>query len=197
MYKVFFNEKSISITNSQKNDALNIEYLSKDNFPNIWEQINCTNQKEINVFAPDLEELWARFKDNFKIVKAAGGLVKNQNNEYLFIFRLGKWDLPKGKVEKNEKHRLAALREVEEECGIGQLLLKEKITTTYHIYLSQKAKICLKPTQWYAMDYHGNEVPTPQTKEGISDVKWKNRSQIQSEVLALTFENIKLVLTHI
>ncbi|MBK9671561.1 MAG: NUDIX domain-containing protein [Bacteroidetes bacterium] len=65
-------------------------------------------------------------------IEAAGGIVKNKQGQLLFIFRHGKWDLPKGKIEKGENEQDAALREVEEECGIAELTLQKKLTTTFH-----------------------------------------------------------------
>lgn len=78
----------------------------------------------------DFETVFQNLKNKIKLIKAAGGLVKNGDGDYLFIYRLGKWDLPKGKVEDNEKMREAAVREVEEECGIKINYLGKK---NYHI----------------------------------------------------------------
>ena len=82
----------------------------------------------------DFETVFQNLKNKIKLIKAAGGLVKNGDGDYLFIYRLGKWDLPKGKVEENEKMWEAAVREVEEECGIKINYLGKKITTSYHTY---------------------------------------------------------------
>ena len=74
----------------------------------------------------------------FKIVEAAGGLVKNSNGAYLFIFRNKRWDLPKGKVQKNEIINEAAIREVIEETGVKNLRIKKSLPTTYHVYKANK-----------------------------------------------------------
>src|SRR5690606_26317204 len=79
-------------------------------------------------------DYFAAIKEKFRVIKAAGGLVKNGEGDYLFIFRLGKWDLPKGKVDPGESMKKAAVREVEEECGIKVDYLGQKIITSYHIY---------------------------------------------------------------
>ena len=89
------------------------------------------------------------------LIKAAGGLVKNLNGEYLFIYRNDKWDLPKGKVEKNERVKEAAVREVEEECGIKVDKLGDKICKTYHVYIN-KGDVVLKKTHWFDMKCIGN-----------------------------------------
>ncbi|TCK85161.1 NUDIX hydrolase [Albibacterium bauzanense] len=110
-------------------------------------------------------------KKAVRVINAAGGLVKNANSDYLFIKRLGKWDLPKGKVEEGEKMREAAVREVAEECSIEIDSLGKKIESTYHVYVL-KGEFILKKTNWYKMKV--NSVPDliPQTEEDISDAKW-------------------------
>ncbi|MCK7539615.1 MAG: NUDIX domain-containing protein [Marinilabiliales bacterium] len=61
----------------------------------------------------------------FNIVIAAGGFVRNEKDEILFIFRRGHWDLPKGKLNHKkgiiEKKKDAAVREVMEETGIEKI----------------------------------------------------------------------------
>ncbi|MCW3102589.1 MAG: hypothetical protein JWO09_1029 [Bacteroidetes bacterium] len=127
--------------------------------------------KEIRFFNKDEKLLLEWFSAMFNVVEAAGGLVKNPNNEYLFIQRNGKWDLPKGKVEKKEAIRDAAVREVEEECGISGLTITKELETTYHTYyLDDKA--VLKPTHWFEMSCSDTSRPVPQAEEGITDVKW-------------------------
>ncbi|WP_231388207.1 NUDIX hydrolase [Sphingobacterium hungaricum] len=119
------------------------------------------------------------FKDiliNTRIIKAAGGLVKNGDGDYLFIYRLGKWDLPKGKAEENEKMRDAALREVEEECGIKVNYLGKKITTTYHTYM-MRGKFVLKQTNWYDMGVNKCPKLIPQLEEDITQAEWIGKSE--------------------
>lgn len=131
-------------------------------------------------------------KDFFKYftpVHAAGGLVYSLEKEaFLFIKRHNKWDLPKGKVEKGETHEQAAVREVEEECGISGLILKEHLTTTYHTFFSY-GKHILKLSDWFYMEYHGNEKPTPQTEEDITQVEWFKKKELNL-VLENTYGNI-------
>ncbi len=116
------------------------------------------------------------FFRSFKKIDAAGGWVI-KNAQVLFIYRNGFWDLPKGKVEKGETIAEAALREVEEECGLTNLVLKDKIIETYHCY-EMKGRWVFKTNHWYLMHYHGDETLIPQTEEGITEVKWFNGNEV-------------------
>ncbi|UIR57945.1 NUDIX domain-containing protein [Sphingobacterium sp. SRCM116780] len=120
----------------------------------------------------DCQLVFQKIKNDSKIIKAAGGLVKNGDGDYLFIFRLGKWDLPKGKVESHEKMKEAAVREVEEECGLKINYLGKKIQTSYHTYRLRNGEFVLKQTNWYEMGV--NKVPKliPQTEEDITNAEW-------------------------
>lgn len=120
---------------------------------------------------PNINQVLKNILSTVKIIHAAGGLVKNGEGDYLFIYRLDKWDLPKGKVEESEKMKDAALREVEEECGIKVNYLGPKIATTYHTYY-MRGKFVLKQTKWYEMGV--NKVPKliPQTEEDITQAIW-------------------------
>ncbi|WP_256962594.1 NUDIX hydrolase [Sphingobacterium cellulitidis] len=127
---------------------------------------------------PDIRKVFKKILSTTRIIKAAGGLVTNGNGEYLFIHRLGKWDLPKGKVEEGEKMKDAALREVEEECGIKVDYLGKKIATTYHTYYMRN-KFVLKQTKWYNMGV--NKIPklTPQLEEDIDQAEWLKASDLK------------------
>jgi len=117
------------------------------------------------------KETWREFRKNFVLIKAAGGLVKNEKGEYLFIFRNGKWDLPKGKMDPGESPAQTGLREVEEECGIKKLEIVKKIKKSYHIY-ELKGKQAMKKTYWFEMLCKDDAVPTPQKEEGIQKAIW-------------------------
>ncbi len=147
--------------------------------------------KEISFEHPDLNKLFNDFKSYFdKYIEAAGGLVRNKNNELLVIHRFGIPDLPKGKIEKNESPEEAAVREVEEECGIRGLKITGKAEPSYHIYF-QKNKKNLKKTFWFKMLYGGNQIPAPQTEEGITETEWCNGEKI-SEYRQETYESLKI-----
>ena len=129
---------------------------------------------------------------NHIFIEAAGGVVYNLKNQLLMIFRNGKWDLPKGKLELNEDIKKCALREVEEECGVKNLVIIKKIKDTYHTY-SINDKQILKKTTWFLMktNFLGNL--SPQVSEGITNVVWLNNNQVEQK-LKNTYGNIKDVL---
>lgn len=126
------------------------------------------------------------------LIEAAGGLVKNQAGEYLFIYRNDKWDIPKGKLEKGEKKKEGAVREVEEECGISVSSLGKKIINTYHVY-EHKGDLVLKKTYWYNMGYKGSQKLKPQLEEGITEVRWFDKADV-NEIKANTYPSILDVL---
>ncbi len=117
----------------------------------------------------DYEKTVAKFKKQFKLIKAAGGIVE-KGNEVLLIYRLNKWDLPKGKIEKGESTEVAAIREVEEECAVKAELI-DKIGETWHTY-ELKGKAILKCTYWFRMLCKNDTELKPQTEEAIDEVKW-------------------------
>lgn len=136
------------------------------------------NMQEISFEHHDLAKLFSDFKTYFKYIEASGGIVKNDKNELLVIHRLGVPDLPKGKIEKGETPKQAAIREVEEECGITNFQVVEELEPSFHIY-SHKNKQVLKKTYWYKMAYSGNEKLIPQIEEDITFVEWCNSSKIE------------------
>lgn len=117
----------------------------------------------------DFTRLKRYVQSQFRIVKAAGGLVRKEDR-LLLIYRLGKWDLPKGKLEKGERSRPAAVREVQEECGVEAELV-HKLCTTWHTYM-QEGKRILKKTKWYTMNCISDEFMEPQYVEGIEEIRW-------------------------
>ncbi|WP_235969793.1 NUDIX hydrolase [Pedobacter planticolens] len=117
------------------------------------------------------KELLKSIKKKLTLIKAAGGLVENAKGEFLFIFRNKKWDLPKGKVEKGEKVKDTAVREVEEECGVKIEKREERLCKTYHIY-ELGGKVILKRTSWYKMFVKGSPKLIPQKEEGITTASW-------------------------
>ncbi|WP_026776945.1 NUDIX hydrolase [Polaribacter sp. Hel_I_88] len=191
MYKVFINDKPIIVTSSSKKENNFPVYLFKDiAFDEIVYKLQNENIKGINLYSVDLENDWNSFLKNLKVVPAAGGLVLNDEKEVLFIYRNNIWDLPKGRIEKGETIETAAIREVEEECGICNVSIEKKLLITYHIYFQNGIR--LKETHWFLMisDFKGDL--KPQLEEGITDVVFKNEHQTK-EALQNTYANIKLV----
>ena len=116
-----------------------------------------------------------------KALTAAGGWVKNDRGDVLWIYRLGHWDLPKGKLESGENIEECAVREVEEECGLTGIRLGHKLTETVHEY-EQNGERYRKTTHWYAMEVKGCPPLSPQTEEGIEWVRWVPESEWSAEL---------------
>jgi ADP-ribose pyrophosphatase YjhB (NUDIX family) len=129
-----------------------------------------------------INENWDAFCHDYKIVDAAGGIVFNDKEQLLMIFRNGKWDLPKGKVEFNENIKECAIREVEEECGVSDLLIEGNEIITYHTYSEERVDI-LKRTHWFVMNTKYNKKLTPQFEEGIKEVCWVDINKINEKLI--------------
>lgn len=128
-----------------------------------------------------------------KKITAAGGIVTNQHNELLMIYRRGFWDLPKGKLDKGETIEECALREVQEETGVSQLTLAKLIDITYHDYFDKYLQNeVTKETYWYQMKTNGTEKPVPQTEEDIEEIKWVPADEI-NDYLKKSYSNIQQV----
>lgn len=144
------------------------------------------------------------FEDEFKMIDdprslpgyrnitAAGGVVVNEDQQVLMIFRRGKWDLPKGKLEDGESPELCAEREVMEETGLGKIERERFLITTYHTY-EEKRKNILKETHWYLFRSPGHQQTTPQTEEDILEARWVSLSGIEP-FLAKSYELIRDVI---
>lgn len=139
------------------------------------------------------KKIYKNVQKKYTCINAAGGLVINQKNDVLFIFRNDKWDLPKGKVEKKEKIKKAAVREVEEECGIKVRKCKSLLIKTHHTYTTEKGKNILKTNYWYLMEADGNQKMVPQLEEGITKCEWKKSEEIP-ELLENSYSSIKDVI---
>ena len=166
MYKVFDSQNEVIFTNNENYKSQNGDEKLSDSSLNRLP--NDSIEKLVVYSENPLKKLKSFYYDH-QLIIAAGGLVR-MNNKFLWIYRNGKWDLPKGKVEKDETIKSAAKREVLEECGLnGNLILREKINVSYHTYVQHKNRI-LKETHWFLMDYKGDEITIPQIKEGITEV---------------------------
>jgi 8-oxo-dGTP pyrophosphatase MutT (NUDIX family) len=192
MLSIFFQDRIIKIPLKESelkhcNNIVNVikrEEIEKAflDFINSTKNEICFNSKNLKLL-PDL------FCSAFKVIEAAGGIVKNKEGKYLFIFRNGYWDLPKGKLEKGEDIKSCAIREVEEECKISGLKIVNDLSTTYHIYELHKNKWALKITYWYEMFTNETKDPVPQVEEGILEAVWLSRNEID-KVLNNTYPSI-------
>ena len=193
MYKVFVNRLSIVLTSDKNYLEDSRTFLLKSiTIKEIVKKLKLND--EIFLYHPNKKKLLKEFKKKLKTIVAAGGIVKNNENQILFIFRKGKWDLPKGKIEKNEKVDEGALREVVEETGIKKIKIDRFFDTTYHIIKTQK-QYFLKETHWYKMKSNYKGKLRPQKSEGIRSVRWKKIKEAK-EIKKKTFINISIILTN-
>lgn len=171
MYKVFVNNKPLTFGPSKIEADRNIPFINSSDFEVAIDLLNHS-ANSVHIYSNNIDKVWNEFQENFKRIHAAGGVVINDKNEMLWIYRLNKWDLPKGKMEEGEVEETTAVREVEEECGISNLTITKKVKDSYHIYYHKE--YILKITHWFGISYSGNEELIPQIEEGITDVKWFN-----------------------
>lgn len=189
------NEKKLLLSKQSENLEKTLGYENVTSLEIALDLLENTSVKELNVFGENIDEIWSEFQKLFRIIEAAGGIVSKPNGDILFIKRLGKWDLPKGKMEKGESREESAVREIEEETGLQNVELLSFINTTYHIYIERNGDKVLKCTHWFEMSFDGEDTSKPQIEEGITEVAWKNTLQIEEEVFPSTFKNIRLIIT--
>lgn len=179
MYRIFINETVLILSQIQADKPEDVQIIENQNFDIHWFFTKVQNEKTTGAFAlitPNPEHLFKKIRKSLILIKAAGGLVENPEGKYLFIFRRGKWDLPKGKVDEGEKVRTAAVREVEEECGIRVDTVSGKICDTWHIY-KQDGRLILKKTYWYKMELSSNQELIPQLEEDITEARWLGKDE--------------------
>jgi 8-oxo-dGTP pyrophosphatase MutT (NUDIX family) len=197
MYKVFFNRKFVLLTTKivDHDDETPFFYIKYTNQEQIISALKSKKTKGIYLYNANQDKLWKKLLKIFSFVEAAGGLVEHQSGRFLFIFRNDKWDLPKGKVEKKEILIDAAVREVMEETGVKDLIIKKHLNHTFHLF-SRNGKYKLKKTYWYLMTttYNGNL--EPQFDEGIVKAEWKNKEEIP-DLMENAYQNIKILLEEV
>lgn len=202
MYKVFFNDREIVITGNRNAPILK-EHILIENLNSVeevkgWFLEFAANQTDSAILLHSSPEIFWKemFLPVFTQIPAAGGVVF-RNEKMLSIFRNEKWDLPKGKIDKGETPKEAAIREVAEECGITGHKITKPLPPTFHIYQSPYKKTLeqwiLKETSWFEMEYSGSENGTPETSENITEIRWFAKNEL-AEVLANTYENLKSVI---
>jgi 8-oxo-dGTP pyrophosphatase MutT (NUDIX family) len=200
MYKVFFNDRKIILTdNFTKHFQVKYGLFYKfRNRGDLVELISLyqklTRIDSLYIFHSDIDELREAFKQCFILIEAAGGLVRNSQGDFLMIYRRDKWDLPKGKLHKKESPESAAIREVGEECGILDLQIESPLLSTYHTY-PYKDGIALKKTTWFEMVYTGDSKLKPQREEDITEVKWIPASQL-APYLVHSYPSVRDVFTY-
>ena len=185
--KINFNDKTIFLV--QQNDmsldsiatlknVIFIPTTTESEIINTIKSLWNDTSLDICITHEEIDFLIRCFFSQFHIIEAAGGLVLNKNKEMLFIFRRGKWDLPKGKMEAGETPEICAEREIEEETGVNQLQLIHKIIDTYHIY-EERGQQILKKTYWFYFTTKFEGEPTPQIEEDISSIRWIGKKNLK------------------
>lgn len=193
MITVFINNNPIYLTDSlQFSSEVNFFKLGTIDVLDLVYKMEIGELEVLYFYGIDLEIVFNNFIKYFKVIKAAGGVVKNNKEEILFIYRNEIWDLPKGKLEENEEINEAAIREVEEETGVQNLSILKPLEPTYHIY-TYKNKQVFKITYWFAMQTEFSGKLLPQLEEGITQVEWLNGEQT-AVALENTYANIELLL---
>ncbi|WP_421830653.1 NUDIX hydrolase [Larkinella sp.] len=173
--------------------VLNATPVTIEKLVNLLNNYEMGDLSSVTLVAAEKKAVEEKFKSMFRIVRAAGGVVFKED-KMLLIFRRGKWDLPKGKLDGEEQSRVAALREVEEETGVVATL-ENRICTTWHTYTLNGNRI-LKKTKWYHMTCVDDAKMAPQTEEDIERLEWMDPKQT---ALALTnsFSSIRYVIEEV
>ena len=192
MYKVFVGDKPIVLTTEVEKENNFKNYLLKSvNMAKVIRKLNTTSLKEVRLIHKNKKKLIKKFLKKLPNVIAGGGKVFNQDGEILFIYRNDKWDLPKGKAERNETIEETAIREVTEETGVNGLEITKPLDITYHIF-KRNGRYKIKITYWFEMKTSFKGDLYAQEDEGITKVAWLNSDQA-NKALENSYANIKLL----
>jgi 8-oxo-dGTP pyrophosphatase MutT (NUDIX family) len=216
--KIFLNDRTIEFTrylpdNTGPSDLI-VEYRTMAELKDAWDQFAGNDHyRRLCIYDPHEFQLpgiraFTTFAAFFRLIYAAGGLVRNEKGEYLFIHRYGYWDLPKGKIDAKDvptgpgyavtdlpAARTAAVREVQEETGLERITVIRTLPATWHIYhLSDK--YILKRTQWFEMEADSLQPLKPDPGEGIALACWTSRESIRS-ILSQTYASIRELLLEV
>lgn len=197
MYKIYINDNPLFLAGKEDSAAL------RQRFPDCLMGIYTGQSKSllhyidllekthsplvVVIYSADLRQLAADFYSLFRYIEAAGGLVFNTDGKALFIFRRGKWDLPKGKLTPGEQPLHAALREIREETGLDILTPGPQLTTTFHTYQVDGRRV-LKRTYWFIVETPETDL-SPQGEEDIEKAVWSEISFLDDQK-AHTYSNI-------
>lgn len=214
---IFLNDRVIKFTDSHPDRVLPgdlvAEFQSKEMLQHTWEDFQRYEKyQNLLIVEPGFREAetsfaFKSFLSMFKLLQAAGGLVKNERGEFLFIHRFGFWDLPKGKIDKKDIEGPghtnlddtsacnAAIREVKEETGLKSVVVLRELPSTWHIY-TIKERWILKRTRWFEMEADASQKLNPQTSEGIFLVKWTHPKGIHC-ILPHTYASIRELLLEV
>jgi len=196
-------KKSKKVIKKFKNENLLLQVYrvnSREELKSVIEQAeHTTATQNFLITGNSSEELEELFFSNYQFLEAAGGVVLSEEKKVLMMFRKGKWDLPKGKIDPGETVQQAARREVIEETGIKELKIGKRIKfhdgnqdCTYHSYWLQGRRI-MKVTHWFKMKSSDKHQLIPQAEEGITQVGWYSKKQIR-ENLSNSYRSVRWVL---
>ena len=192
MYKVFVNDKPLFLTNEIiKETDFQMFLLDSVDIKQLISKMYHNKIQKAYLYHSDAKEIMKVLKSKIPVQKAGGGLVYNKYGEILFIFRNGKWDLPKGGTEKGEEIEETAMREVEEETGVSGLKIINRLQKTYHIF-KRNGEYKLKITHWFEMHTNFEGEVLGQLEEGIEKVEWIKPKDVPT-ALSNSYENIKLL----
>lgn len=172
-------------------DAIYIDELSTAAIKSLFHEIKRDDFHAGIIQHENFEKLKKTFFKFFKLVQTGGGVVAKRSGEVLVMCRRGKWDLPKGKLDKGETLTECAVREVKEETGLKEVTLGQFIKITYHTY-EEYGKQILKESHWYQMQVKGDETLVPQTEEDITQLIWVKKENLP-EYYKGTFPTIRSI----
>lgn len=172
MYRIYINDTALIIADFLPERLGNYQQIEDKEFDflQFYKSIKGKPGSVYVLLSKDAKQLFKKIRKTLTVIRAAGGIVRNDENQFLFIFRKGKWDLPKGKLDEGEKTKKAAVREVEEECGIKVSKLGDLICKTWHVY-EERGQVVLKKTTWFNMKAK-KQILIPQLEEGITEARW-------------------------
>jgi 8-oxo-dGTP pyrophosphatase MutT (NUDIX family) len=185
--KIYFDDKPLFLCDNvdatlqpyvHHDDAVFIDELNLHTIKSMIHEMQESSVHAGVFFHKDLKELKDTFFKKFTLVKAAGGFVLNGNNEVLMMFRRGKWDLPKGKLDKKESFEECAVRETGEETGLKRIKLISPLNTTYHTY-HEGTRFVLKETRWFKMKVSNEQKLIPQAAEQITKLEWVEKNDLK------------------
>ena len=190
---IYFQDKSLVVSDVAPAEGFFVvsvdgaEPLSRAKIVQFLETYN-----NVVLLTSDPDAFYSHLETLFTPVVAAGGVVENSRGEWLFIHRNNRWDLPKGHLEPNESLEVCAAREIEEETGVAAEVVAPICTTQHAYYFPRTERWELKTTHWYFLRTESDAQTTPQTEEGITEVRWCSAEQVE-EALHQTFPTIRRV----
>jgi 8-oxo-dGTP pyrophosphatase MutT (NUDIX family) len=124
------------------------------------------------------------------VERSAGGVVLRSIDGEVHVLLIRdpyrKWGLPKGHLEDREASADAAVREVEEETGLTDLVLGPELGEIDWIFRSGRLRIH-KFCRFYLMASAQGEA-VPQVAEGISEALWLPAREAERRV---TYDNAR------